>query len=111
MERSVSKRETDRQRWLERIKAWQDSDQSQKAFCKEHQLGYASFRRWRRILKAEDAKAAVSPGQPVRFLPVNVQAPIPLNLMIHLRDDLRIEVAPGFDPQLLQQLIELLRSS
>jgi hypothetical protein len=30
---------------------------------------------------------------------------------IHLQGDLRIEVVPGFNPQLLQQVIEVLRSS
>lgn len=111
MKRSVSKREADRQRWLERINACQDSNQSQKAFCKEHQLGYASFRRWRRLLKAEDAKAVVTPSEPVRFLPVNVQDPILSNLMIHIQNDLRIEVVPGFNPQLLQQVLQMLRAS
>jgi hypothetical protein len=111
MKRSVSKREEDRQRWLDRINAWQNSNQSQKAFCKEHQLGYASFRRWRRILKAEDAKVAVFPGEPVRFLPVNVQEPISSNLMIHIQNDLRIEVVPGFNLQLLQQVLQVLRAS
>lgn len=111
MKQNVSKRQADRQRWLERINAWQDSNQSQRAFCKEHQLGYASFRRWRRILKAEDAKVVVSPGESVRFLPVNVQEPIPSNLMIHIQNDLRIEVAPEFNPRLLQQVLQVLRTS
>jgi hypothetical protein len=111
MQRSVSKRQSERQRWLEHINAWQDSDLTQKAFCQAHQLGYASFRRWRGIFKAEAAKAAVSTDEVVRFLPVKVQDTNPTPLTIHLQADLRIEVAPGFNPQLLQQVIEVLRSS
>ena len=111
MKRSVSKRQTDRQRWLERIDAWQDSDLTQKAFCKTHQLGYASFRRWRGIFKAEAAKAAEPSRDSVRFLPVKLQETIPTHLTIHLQDDLRIEVVSGFNPQLLQQVIQVLRAS
>jgi hypothetical protein len=111
MKQSVTKRETDRQHWLERIDAWQNSNLSQKAFCKAHQLGYASFRRWRRIFKVEDAKTVVSAGETVRFLPVNVQEAISTHLMIHIQNDLRIEVVPGFNPQLLQQVIQVLRAT
>lgn len=111
MQRSVSKRQSERQRWLERINAWQDSGLTQKAFCQAHQLGYATFRRWRGIFKAEAAKTAGPTRESVRFLPVIVQETIPTPVTIHLQDDLRIEVAPGFNPQLLQQVIEVLRSS
>jgi len=111
MQRSVSKRQSERQRWLERINAWQDSGLTQKAFCQAHKLGYASFRRWRGIFKAEAAKAVGPSGESVRFLPVKVQETNPTPVTIHLQDDLRIEVASGFNPQLLQQVIEVLRSS
>ena len=111
MQRSVSKRQSARQRWLEHINAWQDSDLTQKAFCQTHQLGYASFRRWRGIFKAEEAKAAKPSRDSVRFLPVKLQETIPTPLTIHLQEDLRIEVAADINPQLLQQVIEALRSS
>jgi hypothetical protein len=111
MKRSVSKRESDRQRWLEHVNAWQDSDLTQKAYCQAHQLGYASFRRWRGIFKAEEANSVESADEPVRFLSVNVREPLPSTLMIHLPQDLRIEVVTGVNPKLLQQVIEVLRAS
>ncbi len=111
MNPSLSKREVNRQRWHERIKAWENSSQCQRTFCKDHHLGYASFRRWRQILKAEDSEELVTPTEPVRFLPVKVQAEKPANLTILIQDDLRIEVPAGFNPQLLQQVIQVLRTA
>jgi hypothetical protein len=111
MKSRVSKRQVERQRWLEHVNAWQASDLTQKAFCQAHQLGYASFRRWRGIFKAEQTKVVESASEPVRFLPVNIKDPIASTLRIHLQDGLHIEVAPGFNPQLLKQVIQVLRSS
>ena len=111
MSPSLSKREVNRQRWYERIKAWENSSQSQREFCKDHHLGYASFRRWRQILKAEDSEELITPTDPVRFLAVKVQAEKPANLTILIQDDLRVEVPSGFNPQVLQQVIQVLRTA
>ena len=111
MNPSLSKREVNRQRWHERIKAWKNSSRSQREFCKVHHLGYASFRRWRQIFKAEDSEDLAIPTAPVRFLPLKVQAEKPANLTILIQDDLRIEVPSGFNPQLLQQVVQVLRTS
>jgi hypothetical protein len=111
MNPSLSKSEINRQRWRERVNAWKDSGQSQKEFCKAHHLGFATFRRWRGIFKAENAEGVVATAEPVRFLPVSVHEPPYTNLTIHIQDDLRIELAPGFDPQLLRQVLQVLRTS
>ena len=111
MNPSLSKREVNRQRWHERIKAWENSSQSQRAFCKERHLGYASFRRWRQIFKTEDSKELITPTEPVRFLPVKVQTEKNSSLTILVQDDLRIEVPTGFNPHLLQQVIQVLRTA
>jgi hypothetical protein len=104
----LSKREINRQRWRERISAWKDSSQSQKAFCEERHLRLASFQRWRRIFKAEDFEGLPTATEAVRFVPVHVQRESPTIL---LQEDLRIEVPAGFDPHVLQQVIQVLRAS
>jgi hypothetical protein len=111
MNPSLSKREINRQRWHERVKAWKNSGQTQQAFCKAHHLGYASFRRWRRLLKTVEPEAATDATGMVRFLPVKVHETIPSNLVVLIQDDLRIEVRAGFNPHLLQQIIQVLRAS
>jgi len=73
MKLSLSKREINRQRWRERIDAWKTGNQPQKAFCEAHHLGLASFQRWHRIFKAEEAKGVTAYPAPVSFLPVRVR--------------------------------------
>ncbi len=114
MDHSVSKREINRQRWLERISTWKGSNQTQREFCRAHHLGYASFRRWCSLLKAEEAgKKVTPPSEPARLLPVKLHQPklAATNLTIVVRGDLRIEVPAEFDPQLLRQVIRVLRAS
>ncbi len=69
MNSSLSKRESNRQRWFQLIQDWQTSGLSQRAFCEAHQLGLASFQRWRRIFMSE---AQETSEPPVGFLPVKV---------------------------------------
>ena len=111
MEPSISKRAINRQRWRERINDWNNSNQSQKAFCNDHNLALASFQRWHRLFKAEDLKEATSHPAPVSFLPVRVREPTPSKLSILVQDGLRIEVTAGFDANLLHQVIEVVRAS
>ena len=111
MSSSLSKREINRQSWRKRIDAWKNSNQSQKAFCIAHHLVYTSFRRWRRIFKAEGTEGVATSTEPVRFLSVRVNDSVSSNLTVLLENDLRIEVASGFNPHLLQQVIQVLRAS
>ena len=111
MDPSLSKREINRQRWHEHVKAWKTSNQTQKAFCVGHHLGLASFQRWHRIFKAEDTEGVTLHSAPVSFLPVKVRETVPSSLTVLIHDDLRIEVPPGFSPDLLQRVIHVLRAS
>ena len=107
MSSSLSKREVNRQRWSERIRHWKRSGLAQKAFCEQHQLGLASFQRWRRIFmmegKSDDSSA-------VTFLPVNLTVPKVSSLTL-LVDDMRIEIPVGFDPVTLKQVVQALQAS
>ena len=111
MSPSLSKREVNRQRWRERTDAWEDSNQTQEAFCTAHHLSFASFRRWRRIFRTEDSEGVVNSTEPVRFLSVRVNDAESSNLTVLIHNDLRVEVPSGFDPHLLQQVIQVLRAS
>ena len=112
MEPSLSKRALNRQRWFERINAWKNSNQSQSAFCKDHHLGLASFQRWHRLFKTAAAGGIPAERAPVSFLPVRVREPVPTSkLTILVEDGLRIEVPVGVDPELLHQVIQVLRAS
>ena len=44
--------------WQSRIEAWQLSGQSQKAFCRAHDLNYPQFVYWRRKFRQHTAPAS-----------------------------------------------------
>ena len=111
MKRSLSKREINRQRWRERVNAWKESNQSQKAFCEERHLGFASFKRWHGIFRAESLQSTETAAEASGFVPVRVRETPSSNLTILIQEDLRIDVASGFNPHLLRQIIEVLRTS
>lgn len=108
MKSTLSKRETNRQRWLEHIQAWQHSGLEQKAFCEQHQLGFASFQRWLRVVQAEEQNQTEAP---VTFLPVNVSGCTSSSLTLHLNNKLRLDIPADVDPALLKQVIQVLQSA
>ncbi len=108
MSSSLSKREVNRQRWSERIRHWKHSDLTQKAFCEQHQIGFASFQRWRGIFAKEGKPKAT----PATFLPINiVQSASAPSLALCLGEDLRLEIPVGFDPAMLKQVVYVLRAA
>ena len=108
MSSSLSKREVNRQRWSDRIQHWKRSGLTQKAFCKQHQIGLSSFQRWRGIFAKEGKPEAT----PATFLPINlVQCASAPSLVVRLGKDLRIEIPVDFDPVMLKQVVHALRAS
>jgi len=107
MEIGLTKREINRRRWLERIQSWKDSGLTQRAFCQQHGLGLASFRRWRAIAMREGKPADSSV---VTFLPVNVVEPGAADLTVVINDTLRIEIPAGFDLATLRQVVQVLQA-
>lgn len=104
----LTKREINRRRWFDRIESWEQSGLTQKAFCEQQQLGLGSFQRWRGIfLRGE--KPAVSSA--VSFLPVNVTPAPASSLALVIDDHLRIEIPAGFDPVILQQVVQALQAA
>ncbi len=108
MRSSLSKRAINRQRWLERIQTWEQSNLTQKAYCKQHHLGLASFQRWRRLFMTEERSKASSP---VTFLPVSVMETRAPNLALRINDNLCLEISAGFDPTTLKEVIQILQAS
>ena len=111
MTSSLSKRAINRQRWFDHIQAWKQSDLTQKAFCENHHLVLASFQRWHQKFRAIDKPAESSS---VSFLPVSVMDTRHShfsNLTVRFNDNFSIEICAGFDPNTLQQVIQILKAS
>ena len=105
---SLSKRAAKRQRWFDHIEDWKQSGLTQKAFCEQQQLRLGSFQRWRGIfMQGEEPEASSA----VSFLPVNVTAAPTSNLALMIDGHLRIEIAAGFDPVTLKQVVQALQAA
>ena len=107
MKASLSKRELNRQRWYKLFTTWKQSGISPGAFCQKHQLGLASFQRWRRIFEKEQN---LKEAKPVNFLPIRVHDRAPSNLIVQINGRLRIEVPVEFDQKTLKDVVQVLQA-
>lgn len=108
MSSSLSKREVNRQRWFDCIEHWKRSGLTQKTFCEQHQIGLASFQRWRGIFAKEGKPKAT----PATFIPVSiVPSTSTPSLALCLGEDLRLEIPVGFDPVTLKRVIQVFQSA
>jgi transposase len=112
--------------WRERMRRWQRSGESVRAFCRREELRESAFYAWRRELarRREERQAlqangkeagALPPAEAVRFLPVQVaearHRDDPGGVEILLGVGRRIRVRPGFDRQTLLDVLALLEAS
>jgi len=107
MNLSLTKREINRQRWFEHVQDWKRSGFTQKVYCEQHQLGLASFQRWRGIFMRGEKPVMSST---VSFLPVSVAVDKASSLALLIDDHLCIEIPAGFDPVTLKQVVQVLQS-
>ena len=94
--------------WKQHIDSWQETGLSQTEYCRRQNLKHHQLVYWKkRFLKTETD---------VSFVPVKLQdlldipaQPNHASLCLVVNNHFRIEIRPGFDAQLLRQLIFALR--
>lgn len=94
--------------WKQRIEHWQQTGLSQAEYCRRHNLKDHQLVYWRkRFLKVESD---------VAFVPLQLDdlpnAPFQsdkASLFLSIDNHFKVEIRPGFDGQLLRQLILVLR--
>ena len=59
-----------RRRWVRRIEEWKSSGLTQRAYCAQESISYATFKSWRGRVR----RAANKPVEPARLVPVQVLA-------------------------------------
>jgi transposase len=94
--------------WRMVLARWRRSGLSVRAFCRAEGVGEPSFYAWRRRLDQADPKKPV-------FLPVHVvteaaQEPATRGIEVVLANGRCLRVGPGFDPQTLVKLVDLLEA-
>ena len=102
--------------WLELIRRWRRSRITVREFCQRHQVSEASFFSWRRVLRERGlldeprtttAKALVKAPAFVKLTTLDAEPTVStIELVLNHRRLLRVR--PGFDADMLLELIRLL---
>ena len=98
------KRKERRAQWSALVSEWESSGASALAWCRERQLNYAAFLRWRKRL--EGAGTVVPSG----FVELVVAESGPgCAVILDFGHGLRMELPPGFDDATLRRAVVALR--
>ncbi|MGH2568287.1 MAG: IS66 family insertion sequence element accessory protein TnpA, partial [Bacteroidota bacterium] len=96
--------------WLSLIQNWQDSNLSQKEFCKDRGVALSAFQYWLGKVR-RDATAVERDGHATGFVPVSIKGTSSLPnvrsvlLEVVLPDGRRINFYEGVDVQFLRALL------
>ena len=116
------KRERNRQRWPERIAAWERSGLSQREFIEQQRLNTASFQRWKRIYRHEMSaveaqesrtEGEVAPASRVGLLAVEVLSePVASDsgVTVQLEHMMQIRLERNFDTGTLARVLQVICS-
>lgn len=93
------------QLWQQRLNDYENSEQNGKEWCASQRIPLSQFRYWRRKLKVTPATSQGHPWMTLDFDQAQEQE----GLFIHLGTS-RIEVHAGFNPDLLADVVRVLRA-
>lgn len=98
------------QEWLSLIQNWQNSDLSQKEFCKQHDVALSAFQYWLGKVR-RDASSVEGDDDATGFVPVSVKGPRSVSpvrsvlVELVLPDGRRINFYESVDVQFLRALL------
>ena len=94
--------------WKQHIDSWQETGLSQTEYCRQHNLKHHQLVYWKkRFVKTEtDTSFVALKFEDLLDLPTQ---PDRASLSLVINSHFKVEISPGFDAQLLRQLIFALR--
>jgi len=94
--------------WASHIQSWQKTQQSQSAYCRDHDLNYHRFTYWRRKL-VNQASLARHPAQRSGFIPVEPCSSVAAqNLTATLPNGVLLQGITASNLTVVKQLLGLL---
>ena len=94
--------------WKHHIDSWQETGLSQTEYCRQHNLKHHQLVYWKKRFLKTETDVSFVPLKLEDLLDIPGQSDhAPLCLVIN--NDFKIEIRPGFNAQLLRQLIFTLR--
>lgn len=94
--------------WASHIQSWQKTQQSQSAYCRDHDLNYHRFTYWRRKL-VNQASLARKPAQRSGFIPVEPCSSVAAqNLTATLPNGVLLQGITASNLTVVKQLLGLL---
>ena len=93
--------------WQKRVAAFKESGQSTTSWCKENNVKVHQLRYWlRKEKQTQDTPAT----ETCSWLPLDIKESESSSLTIHI-GQAAIEVKPGYDPQLLLDVVTTLKNA
>ena len=100
--------EQKRSYWKQHIDAWQETGLTQVEYCRQHNLKHHQLVYWKKRFLRTETDVSFVPIKLEDFL--DIPAPSDsASLSLIVNNCFKIEIRPGFDAQLLRQLIFALR--
>ena len=95
--------------WVERIAECRSSGKSVRAWCREHEISEKTYYYWQRRLYQQ----MISTAETVRFAEIPCREETTLNSGVTAKISLSgatVEIYPGADPQMIQAILQTLRT-
>jgi hypothetical protein len=90
-----------KEQWSAHVHNWEISGLSQNEYCRQNDLSKDTFSNWkRRFLKQANLFVQIKPKKVIHQS----------KMKVIINETLKIEVEPGYDPDQLKSLVNLLRS-
>jgi len=96
--------------WKQHIERWRSSGQTQRDYCRQHELRPHQFTYWKKRFVETDAGITFVPLKIRRSVPSGPSLHPPSTLRVKVGRDLQIEIGADFDARFLRRLITTLRT-